>query len=79
MWHSLAANAAPGSDTNMVVMGMLREPIRPIPQSLPLGAAKVSLGHELFELGRELPPKDLQQIVLFLKRLTGEHHGKPLP
>jgi cytochrome c peroxidase len=31
-----------------------------------------------YQLGRELPPKDLAQIVLFLKSLTGEYEGKPL-
>jgi cytochrome c peroxidase len=31
-----------------------------------------------YQLGRELPPKDLEQIVLFLKSLTGEYEGKPL-
>jgi len=31
-----------------------------------------------YQLGRELPPKDLEQIVLFLKSLTGEYNGKPL-
>jgi cytochrome c peroxidase len=31
-----------------------------------------------YQLGRELPPKDLEQIVLFLKSLTGEYEGKLL-
>lgn len=31
-----------------------------------------------YQLGRELPPEDLAQIVLFLKSLTGEYNGKPL-
>lgn len=31
-----------------------------------------------YQLGRELPPQDLEQIVLFLKTLTGEYNGKPL-
>ncbi|MCI0539388.1 MAG: cytochrome-c peroxidase [Verrucomicrobiales bacterium] len=31
-----------------------------------------------YQLGRELPPKDLEQIVLFLKSLTGEYNGQPL-
>lgn len=31
-----------------------------------------------YQLGRELPPKDLAEIVLFLKTLTGEYEGKPL-
>jgi cytochrome c peroxidase len=31
-----------------------------------------------YQLGRELPPRDLEQIVLFLKSLTGEYEGKPL-
>jgi cytochrome c peroxidase len=31
-----------------------------------------------YQLGRELPPKDLDQIVRFLKSLTGEYEGKPL-
>lgn len=31
-----------------------------------------------YQLGRELPPQDTAQIVLFLKSLTGEYNGKPL-
>jgi cytochrome c peroxidase len=31
-----------------------------------------------YQLGRELPPKDLEQIVKFLRSLTGEYNGKPL-
>jgi cytochrome c peroxidase len=31
-----------------------------------------------YQLGRELPPNDSAQIVLFLKSLTGEYEGKPL-
>jgi cytochrome c peroxidase len=30
------------------------------------------------QLGRELPPSDVDEIVLFLKSLTGEYRGKPL-
>jgi len=32
-----------------------------------------------YQLGRELPPRDLEQVVLFLKSLTGQYEGKPLP
>lgn len=31
-----------------------------------------------YQLDRELPPKDLEQIVVFLKSLTGEYNGKLL-
>jgi cytochrome c peroxidase len=31
-----------------------------------------------YQLGRELSPKDLKQVVEFLKSLTGEYEGKPL-
>jgi len=31
-----------------------------------------------YQLGRDLPPEDLAQIVEFLKTLTGEYGGKPL-
>jgi cytochrome c peroxidase len=31
-----------------------------------------------YQLGRELPPKDLEQIVQYLKTLTGEYNGKLL-
>jgi len=31
-----------------------------------------------YQLGRELPPKDLNQIVKFLRSLTGEYNGKLL-
>jgi cytochrome c peroxidase len=31
-----------------------------------------------YQLGRELPPQDLEQIVKFLKSLTGEYNGKLL-
>jgi cytochrome c peroxidase len=31
-----------------------------------------------YQLGRELPPKDLEQVVQFLKSLTGEYKGKLL-
>ena len=31
-----------------------------------------------YQLGRELPPKDLEQVVQFLKTLTGEYNGKLL-
>ena len=31
-----------------------------------------------YQLGRELPSKDQEQIILFLKSLTGEYDGKPL-
>jgi cytochrome c peroxidase len=46
---SRAADIAPGADSNTAVIAKVREPIRPIPQSIPLDAAKVSLGHRLFE------------------------------
>lgn len=32
----------------------------------------------IYQLGRELPPKDLEQVVMFLKTLTGEYNGKLL-
>ncbi len=31
-----------------------------------------------YQLGRELPPKDLEQVVKFLRSLTGEYNGKLL-
>lgn len=31
-----------------------------------------------YQLGRPLPPVDLQHIVEFLRTLTGEHEGKSL-
>ncbi|MBI3418233.1 MAG: cytochrome-c peroxidase [Verrucomicrobia bacterium] len=31
-----------------------------------------------YQLGRALPPKDLEQVVMFLKSLTGEYNGKLL-
>jgi cytochrome c peroxidase len=31
-----------------------------------------------YQLGRELPAADVEQIVKFLKSLTGEYNGKPL-
>jgi cytochrome c peroxidase len=31
-----------------------------------------------YQLGRELPPKDLEQVVMFLRSLTGEYQGKLL-
>jgi cytochrome c peroxidase len=31
-----------------------------------------------YQLGRELPPRDVEQIVEFLQSLTGEYKGKPL-
>lgn len=39
----------PGMESNSVAMDRPREPIRPIPLSLPLDAGKISLGHKLFE------------------------------
>ena len=47
--HSRAEDSAPGPGTNAVVRPRNREPIRPIPQSLPLDPAKVALGHKLFD------------------------------
>ena len=49
MARQLAADVVLGADSNTVVMTRAREPIRPIPQSIPLDAARVSLGHKLFE------------------------------
>jgi cytochrome c peroxidase len=49
MGRSLAADIVLVADSNGVVMTKPREPIRPIPQSILLDAAKVSLGHKLFE------------------------------
>ncbi|HTA30805.1 MAG TPA: cytochrome c peroxidase [Candidatus Cybelea sp.] len=48
-WPSRAADGAPGPGTNTLAMAKTREPIRPIPQSLPLDAAKAALGHKLFD------------------------------
>jgi cytochrome c peroxidase len=32
----------------------------------------------IYQLGRQLPPEDIDSIVAFLKTLTGEYRGRPL-
>jgi cytochrome c peroxidase len=46
---SHASDSVSGAGTNTMTAAKVREPIRPIPQSLTLDAAKVSLGHKLFD------------------------------